>query len=344
MDRTTTTVRLTAAGLATLVAGWGCGQTCALLDINGTGVINDAQLDSMIQTVVAGVPNGLGRGDLNSDGAIDGVDLAFFVANFAGCAADSSVTTRTSLPEPGDASIVVRDVTTPEQLATAGVRMFEVLVALDDPADEVISVTHGLLTTATGAPVGVQFFEDTAAVCGAANQALPLSAACVDAEGVIFDTHLAIGDRTGELAPVQPFAPVLDLPAYESRDSIEAPLGWFGDVQNSGSSGVSGAGGAEGNVDNEVLVLTVACVFDARLELSVAVATADGRLRITETVRRLTNRCRADTNLEGIVNPNDFTAWVQSYFAQSYVCDQNGDDACAPDDFIGWIVNYNNGC
>ncbi|MEO1535737.1 MAG: choice-of-anchor tandem repeat NxxGxxAF-containing protein [Planctomycetota bacterium] len=49
----------------------------------------------------------------------------------------------------------------------------------------------------------------------------------------------------------------------------------------------------------------------------------------------------ADVNRDGLVNPADFTAWVQAFNREAIGCDQNGDGACAPDDFSAWIVNFN---
>ncbi len=54
--------------------------------------------------------------------------------------------------------------------------------------------------------------------------------------------------------------------------------------------------------------------------------------------------CRADTNGDGMVSPQDFNAWIVAFNAQSPACDQNGDGLCTPQDFNAWIVNFNNGC
>ena len=54
--------------------------------------------------------------------------------------------------------------------------------------------------------------------------------------------------------------------------------------------------------------------------------------------------CRADVNGDGLVLPNDLSAWIQSYNAQTPNCDQNGDGKCLPNDFSAWIINYNAGC
>ena len=54
--------------------------------------------------------------------------------------------------------------------------------------------------------------------------------------------------------------------------------------------------------------------------------------------------CPADTNLDGIVSPADFNAWIQAFNTQSPQCDQNGDGLCTPADFNAWISNYNAGC
>ena len=55
-------------------------------------------------------------------------------------------------------------------------------------------------------------------------------------------------------------------------------------------------------------------------------------------------RCRADTNLDGILSPADFTAWIAAFNAMAPACDQNDDSLCTPADFTAWIANYNAGC
>lgn len=54
--------------------------------------------------------------------------------------------------------------------------------------------------------------------------------------------------------------------------------------------------------------------------------------------------CLADTNGDGLVNPADFTAWINAFNNQLPECDQNGDNACTPADFTAWIDNFNAGC
>jgi hypothetical protein len=54
--------------------------------------------------------------------------------------------------------------------------------------------------------------------------------------------------------------------------------------------------------------------------------------------------CPADTNGDGQVAPNDFSAWIAAFNAQSPACDQNGDGQCTPADFSAWIANFNAGC
>lgn len=54
--------------------------------------------------------------------------------------------------------------------------------------------------------------------------------------------------------------------------------------------------------------------------------------------------CLADVNNDGLINPGDFTAWINAYNTNTLGCDQNGDSACTPADFTAWINNYNSGC
>ncbi len=54
--------------------------------------------------------------------------------------------------------------------------------------------------------------------------------------------------------------------------------------------------------------------------------------------------CPADTNVDGMISPADFSAWVAAYNASSALCDQNDDGSCSPADFSAWVANYNAGC
>ena len=54
--------------------------------------------------------------------------------------------------------------------------------------------------------------------------------------------------------------------------------------------------------------------------------------------------CPADTNRDGVVNPDDFGAWIAAYNTGSPRCDQNNDSACTPSDFFAWVANYNTPC
>jgi hypothetical protein len=54
--------------------------------------------------------------------------------------------------------------------------------------------------------------------------------------------------------------------------------------------------------------------------------------------------CPADVNGDGLVLPNDFSAWIAAFNAGSPGCDQNGDGLCLPNDFTAWIQNFNAGC
>jgi hypothetical protein len=54
--------------------------------------------------------------------------------------------------------------------------------------------------------------------------------------------------------------------------------------------------------------------------------------------------CPADANGDGLLLPNDFSAWIAAFNAQGPACDQNGDGLCLPNDFSAWIANFNAGC
>jgi cytochrome c peroxidase len=54
--------------------------------------------------------------------------------------------------------------------------------------------------------------------------------------------------------------------------------------------------------------------------------------------------CTADVNGDGMLAPNDFSAWIAAFNAQAPGCDQNADGLCLPNDFTAWIQNFNAGC
>ncbi len=75
--------------------------------------------------------------------------------------------------------------------------------------------------------------------------------------------------------------------------------------------------------------------------------TSDGGLIMANALlfaAGLTGNCLADVNMDGMVTPADFTAWVAAFNAMAPECDQNGDNMCTPADFTAWLANYNAGC
>ena len=54
--------------------------------------------------------------------------------------------------------------------------------------------------------------------------------------------------------------------------------------------------------------------------------------------------CTADTNNDGVLDPSDFTAWINAFNNSLPECDQNNDGACTATDFTAWIANFNAGC
>ncbi len=67
-------------------------------------------------------------------------------------------------------------------------------------------------------------------------------------------------------------------------------------------------------------------------------------ISIFENTTDLGTDCLADVNGDGVLSPNDFTAWIDAFNNSTPECDQNGDGACTPSDFTAWINNYNAGC
>ncbi|MCA9271842.1 MAG: hypothetical protein KDA31_02230 [Phycisphaerales bacterium] len=54
--------------------------------------------------------------------------------------------------------------------------------------------------------------------------------------------------------------------------------------------------------------------------------------------------CLADTNADGVLTPQDFTAWVVAFNANGPECEQNGDGVCSPADFSAWLAGWVAGC
>lgn len=54
--------------------------------------------------------------------------------------------------------------------------------------------------------------------------------------------------------------------------------------------------------------------------------------------------CRADTNFDGQLTPQDFNGWIILFNAGDLNADQNFDGMVTAQDFNAWIINYNAGC
>ncbi|MGP1273586.1 MAG: GC-type dockerin domain-anchored protein [Phycisphaerales bacterium] len=84
------------------------------------------------------------------------------------------------------------------------------------------------------------------------------------------------------------------------------------------------------------------------IRITTAVEIADGPFGEVSTeidaVADVGPVCPADTNLDGVVSPADFTAWVAAYNLGQAVADQNDDGRISPADFTAWVANYNAGC
>ena len=334
-------VRIALATPAALLAAAAQAQpSCGLLDINGCGCVTANQITAMLVLALSGDDpgkSGSGNGDYDSDGDVDGADLAFFFANFIFCG-DANADTRTTLPMPGAIPVVAGRV--------GDTRQYEVLAQLADPMDEVIAVTRIEVTGPNATGNFVDPMQSSFSVA-------PLPTSTVASLGIEADTYCTIGDRTGELTPVAPtfnfireIAP--DKADFESRAAIRTHLGWHSDFFQAGSPTAPGMGGADGNIDNRVMLLGLALddgqVVDVDIEF--AVVTAAGDLLITSAAFQLGEApgCTADVNVDGLLTPADFNAWILAFNNQSPGCDQNGDGLCTPADFNAWILNFNAGC
>ncbi|MEO1717261.1 MAG: GC-type dockerin domain-anchored protein, partial [Planctomycetota bacterium] len=68
------------------------------------------------------------------------------------------------------------------------------------------------------------------------------------------------------------------------------------------------------------------------------------RVEYTDTEVRVTVFCLADVNRDGLVAPNDFSAWVNAFNNEDPLADQNGDGQVNPNDFNAWVLNFQDGC
>ncbi|MEL6498089.1 MAG: hypothetical protein AAGJ54_02200 [Planctomycetota bacterium] len=68
------------------------------------------------------------------------------------------------------------------------------------------------------------------------------------------------------------------------------------------------------------------------------------RVRYENNQVVLRTRCLADTNLDGIVDPGDFNAWILAFNTGDSVADQNLDGLNSPADFNAWVLNFNTPC
>ena len=321
------TRRLMPAALASLaIAPIASAQDCSLLDLNGCGCVNFLQFTQMLNFVADGGPS---IADYDNDGDTDGVDLAFFSANFNPCAMTGQLAT--GLPEPGELDLIARQITEPD-----GRTGYEILAPLPSAEAELISVASAYLDNNGGAA----FIDSTHS---GGTTFYPLPASIYVTQNVPYDSYITIGDRSGDTSPVSPFALNIDASAFADDGILDAPLGWVGDVTRTGTPSSPGLGGAAGNSMNEVLVASL--VTEQAQGTFEFAYTHEGHLYIaSSTVEIESPMCLADTNYDGILSPADFSAWVAAFNTQASACDQNSDGMCTPADFSAWVANFNAGC
>ena len=325
---TRSTRRLTPAILASFaLAPIASAQDCSLLDLNGCGCVNFLQFTQMLSFVADGGPS---IADYDNDGDTDGVDLAFFSANFNPCVTTGQLAT--GLPETTSLELSIRPVTEPD-----GSTAYEILVPLPSGDAEVISVTSAQLDNNGG-----RAFIDTA-TSGSSGTIFPIRESIYLAQNVPFDSYLTIGDRSGDASPVIPFGLEINAAAFADVGIIDAPLGWLGEFTRISTPSSPGRGDADGNTMNEVLIASVVS-DEAQGTFEFAFA-HDGHLYVaSSTVAIDSSTCPADTNEDGMLSPADFSAWVSAFNANAPACDQNDDGMCSPADFSAWVANYNAGC
>lgn len=102
--------------------------------------------------------------------------------------------------------------------------------------------------------------------------------------------------------------------------------------QPSGTSNVDASGNCWGTHQAQVVLTLVHDYFD------------DAGLGIVFVEPVAPCTCPADVNLDGMVSPADFVAWISAYYTGSDLADQNDDGLVTLSDFSAWIINFNAGC
>lgn len=65
---------------------------------------------------------------------------------------------------------------------------------------------------------------------------------------------------------------------------------------------------------------------------------------VSSDFRTGVNPCLSDVNRDGLLNAQDFSAWIEAFNNGYSTADQNQDGYITGTDFTTWLNNYNNGC
>ncbi|MEO1583181.1 MAG: endonuclease [Planctomycetota bacterium] len=141
------------------------------------------------------------------------------------------------------------------------------------------------------------------------NLADPATGAALDIDGVSL-----VGDTSIDLVG----APIVGVPAGGSADlSVVA---------------------AEGAASGPFVSVATVTVSDEDVP---GAASRQLTITLSGTIGR---GCPADVNGDGILGPNDFSAWIFAFNNRDPECDINGDGQCLANDYSAWILAFNAGC
>ncbi len=111
----------------------------------------------------------------------------------------------------------------------------------------------------------------------------------------------------------------------------------FGDLNRDGVVNAIDANIIAGNLGN------AGGYFDGDLNGDGQITAADQALAGSNPCDGSTGRLCADQNLDGVVSPADFNAWILNFNQGSLIADTNQDGLTTPADFNAWILAFNAG-
>lgn len=157
---------------------------------------------------------------------------------------------------------------------------------------------------------------------------------------------MAIADNLGEGALVEDFFPTLNedtlvtalTTTFDSPEFFDALFTAIGHPDLAGDIQIRQVNGQIANVIRPGEQLTLVAFKGGEFGHE---GQAIGY--VNTDIARIPERLCADQNGDGLVLPNDFSAWIANYNANDLRADVNADNTVSPADFSAWISNYNLG-